>query len=145
MKQVEYLREYDTLFLKNVTLSVDEREYLSRLSKGGTNKPRFNFDELRTGLRFTSSSWVGVIELSSIIIVIYPKFKKKFRAMTDMICFVEGLPFYCQEDVSGGERELAFDELLVHMFLYETKKVLQTGIVKEYVEEEESLRQLRGR
>lgn len=145
MKYVEWISEYSTLSIRNYTLSSDEREYLTRLAKTDTGLARFTFDELKSELRFTSSSWVGVVELRDVIIIICPKFNNKFRALTDMVCFVEGLPFYSHEDVSGREQDLAFDELLAALFLSEVDKLLQTGIVREYLAEEDSLRQLRGR
>jgi 5-methylcytosine-specific restriction enzyme subunit McrC len=149
MKQQVVLSEYsDDLILPEYELSREEREYLTKTSIIHESKPwekRFYFDELKKGLRIKTGSWVGVIELERARIVIQPKFNKGFTSLMDMISFTEELPFYRWQDTTGSMGKTNFLEILVRLFLKEVERVLQVGLVKEYVTEADNLTNLRGR
>lgn len=147
-KSVVYLSEYSECFISDFHLTEDERAYLTMLTEGKNkeaSKVRFAFDELRTGVRFRSYSWVGVIELENLRLVITPKFHRAFQGLIDMICFVEQLPFYDWRDAEAAFGTKDFMELFVRLYLIEVEKLLDIGLIKEYVTEEENLYQMRGR
>ncbi|WP_066174429.1 McrC family protein [Bacillus marinisedimentorum] len=148
MKQQIILREYsDEFHLSDYVLSPDEREYLTKISIIHESRPwerRFYFDELQNGMRIKTQSWVGVIELNDVRIVIQPKFNETFSALTDMILFAEDLPYYQMERTAGDINKTNFLEILIRLFLLETEKILKMGPVKEYVRENENLRNMRG-
>ncbi|MCH6265344.1 McrC family protein [Neobacillus citreus] len=148
MKQQFILSEYADIQIADYELTPDERDYLTRTSIIRDTKPwerRFYFDELKTGLRIKTQSWVGVIELDKMRIVIQPKFNKGFTDLIDMISFIEDLPFYQWEDSLGTLDKSDFLEILVRLFLKEVDQVFQFGIIKEYVTESDNLTNLRGR
>lgn len=149
MKQQVILSEYsDELLLPGYELSWQEREYITKSSIIHESRPwerRFYFDELRSGLRIKTQSWVGVIELDRARIVIQPKFNQGFRSLMDMISFIEDLPYYHWQDTAGTIGHTNPLEILVRLFLKEVEKVLRVGPVKEYVTVSENLANLRGR
>ncbi|MDQ0340526.1 5-methylcytosine-specific restriction enzyme subunit McrC [Caldalkalibacillus uzonensis] len=148
MKQICYLSEYSELHVAGYRLSIAERDYLSRLSataNGQNQEVKLYFDELRTGVRFRSTSWVGVIELEGVRLVITPKFNKGFQSLIDMICFVEQLPFHQWDETEAEWGRHQLMELFVRLYLIELEKLMEIGIVKEYVTEEDNLTRLRGR
>lgn len=149
MEKVEIeISEYSKRIIDGYHLSLEERDYLTTLStidKGESRDYRFHFEELRNGLKITSLSWVGVIELESIRIIIKPKFNNSFKSLIDMICFVEQIPFYEWKDTRAIKGKNNFEELLIRLFITELNKLLNTGIVKDYVDEEDNLRQMKGR
>lgn len=149
MKQQFVLSEYsDEFLLPGYELSREEREYLTKTSIIHESRPwerRFYFDELRSGVRIKTQSWVGVIELEKVRIIIQPKFNKGFTSLIDMISFIEDLPIYQWEDTSGTIDKTNFLEILVRLFLKEVEQVLQLGLVKEYITESDNLTTLRGR
>lgn len=148
MKENFILTEYDKKLLEGYYLTVEEREYLGAMSvveRDGGYEQRFSFQEWRTGLYLTTNSWVGVIELDGVRIAIKPKFNRGFAALVDMICFVQQIPFYAPRETSSETGKSDLMELFVSLFLNELELLLQKGVVKEYVTEEDNLRQLRGR
>ena len=61
-----------------------------------------------------------------------------------MICFVQRIPFYQPRMTSSDIGTSDLMELFISFFLIELEQLLHRGIVKEYVTEEDNLRQLRG-
>lgn len=149
MKPVYVLSEYEkNPLLLDYELSADERDYLTSISMIHPQRPwekRFYVDELRNGLRLQTLNWVGVIELERARIVIQPKFDEGFASLIEMIAFVEDLPFHQWKDTRGVNGKTDFLELLVRFYIRQLESLWNQGLVKEYVEEEENLQQLRGR
>jgi 5-methylcytosine-specific restriction enzyme subunit McrC len=142
------MNEYDDLLIEDYELSLEERTYLQTLQTIKSPKfweKRFTFDELRTGLRIRSQSWVGVIELERIRISIRPKFHNGFRSLLQMISFTEKLPFHMWHQTSADWASNDLMELLVRYFLDQLEQLWHKGLIKDYVTEEDNLKQLRGR
>jgi len=147
MKETFKTSEYSDFQIK-YRLSPQERAYLNSLACKDDNqerKYRFHFEEFHNILRFNTLSWVGVIELESLRIEIRPKFDERFTSLIDLICFVNRLPFHRWQDNQAVYARDDFMELLVQLFLSELDKLIKHGLVKEYVTDEDNLRQLRGR
>ncbi|NLI93029.1 MAG: hypothetical protein GX434_12805 [Peptococcaceae bacterium] len=149
MKKTIILSEYNTELIEGYCLkSEEEKDYLSRMAYEQTNnrrEQRFYFDELTTGLRIQTLSWVGVIELKEIRIIIQPKFNNGFQDLIDVICFINEVPFCRWHDSLTELAKSDFMELFCRLFLQELEKLWQKGLYKEYISEEDNLRQLRGR
>lgn len=142
------ISEYSTLIIEGYDLSDEERECLTRLSfieSDNSRKQRFFFSELKAGLKIETLSWVGVIELSGVRIIVKPKFNNGFKSLIDMICFVEKIPFYKWSDTMAEIGYGDFIELLMRLYIKELDKLIQKGFVKDYIMEEDNLRQMRGR
>ncbi|OWZ84092.1 McrC family protein [Natranaerobius trueperi] len=149
-KDIYEVKEYQELMIYGYQLTSDEREYLQKQSviyQSNETQKRFEFLELKGGVKIKGDSWVGVIELEKVRIIIKPKFNKGFVDLIDMICFSEEIPFYNWKD-SRAEYDKFHDdfiEIYIKLLLFHIKKTMDKGIFKEYVTEEENLRRLRGR
>ncbi|MBL0385682.1 hypothetical protein JJB07_03375 [Tumebacillus sp. ITR2] len=144
-KETVELKEYETSqVLPHKLLTDDDRLFLKELTRY-KDKHRFYFEELKRGFQIRAQSWVGVIELSNLRIQITPKFDRGFSRLVEMLCFLDDIPHHNWRDTSGELDKSDFVELLARMFLQELKKVIQSGIVKEYVTLEDNLNQMRGR
>lgn len=147
MKTLVETSEYSDFQIK-YNLSPRERSYLNGLAckdDGQERAYRFHFEEFHNILKFKTLSWVGVIELESVRIEIRPKFNRGFTSLVDLICFINRLPFHRWHDTEAVYDRDDFMELLVQLFLNELDKIMRHGLVKEYVTDEDNLRQLRGR
>ena len=147
MKKIYKVIEYSTIDI-DYTLNQQERNYMQALSlfeNGSSNNSRFEYFEGNGILQLKTKSWVGIIELDSIRIEIRPKFNEGFSALIDMICFINNLPYYLWHDTKTEYYRDDLIELLVRLYIKELDKLMRHGLFKEYVIEEENLRQLRGR
>lgn len=148
MKEIHNITEYQQKLLEGYQLTAEERDYLTALSvidRGSGLERRFSFQEWRAGLHIETYSWVGVIDMEHVRIIIWPKFNRGFEALVDMICFVQRIPFYQPRKTSSDIGTSDLMELIINLFLIELEQLFHRGIVKEYVNEEDNLRQLRGR
>lgn len=148
MKETVILTEYaDAYTVVDYQLSTSEREYLIDSSTIHKNKPwekRFFFDELTSGLRIKTQSWVGVIELEQIRFVIQPKFNHKFTSLMQMIAFANGIPYTYTQQTLADINHTNILEVLLHLFVNEAEKVIEMGFVKEYQHESDNLINMRG-
>ncbi|MCL6603993.1 MAG: McrC family protein [Paenibacillus sp.] len=141
------MKEFDDRLIEGYELSLDERAYLQSLATIKSPaywEKRFIFDELRTGLRIRSQSWVGVIELERVRISIRPKFDQGFCSLLSMISFTEKLPFYSWHQTSAEWDSNNLMELLVRYFIDQLEQLWHKGLFKDYVTEEDNLKQFRG-
>lgn len=142
------LSEYGETMIEGYELTDEERRYLQKLALIKSEdywEKRFYFDELKGGLRLRATSWVGVIELERVRVSIRPKFNHGFQSLLRMIGFVEKLPFHVWHPTSASWGALDMAELLVRYFLKRLDELWQKGLAKDYVTEEDNLKQLRGR
>ncbi|MFC3885523.1 McrC family protein [Bacillus songklensis] len=136
--------EYSSLVIQEYSLTERDRDYLSRLSLSSKTPP-FSWYELKNGLRFEFSSFIGVLELEAARIVIKPKFNNGFHDVVDMLLFSEDLPVALEHSTKAAYDENSLMETLVRLFVKEVEALLQKGVMKEYMMEEENLSVLRGR
>src|SRR4051794_5694450 len=95
MKNSFVMKEYsEAIYL--IQLTDADRHYIAEAATIHPNKPwekRFFIDELKTGVRVQTTSYVGTIELSHARIIIQPKFSDAFLGVMKMLAFTEGIPF----------------------------------------------------
>lgn len=136
--------EYETLKITDYKLTEKDRQYLTKIILS-SQIPPFQWYELRQGFQIVCTSFVGVIELEGIRIVIKPKFNNGFHGLIEMLLFSEGLPLALEHEASGHYDTNSIMEMLVQIFVKEVDLLLQKGIHREYVTEQENLSLLRGR
>lgn len=146
--KVEYiLSEYSERLIQ-YELTNDERKYLQEISCIHKNTPweqRFYFDELRTGLRIKTTSYVGVIELENIRIIIQPKFDEQFDNVIDMLLFAKGHALWKQVNTTGTVHKNNLFLKFIELFVSEAEDLLQNALKKDYVSKEENLKNVSGR
>ena len=143
MKPVYTMQEWETTHFPH-TLTPDDRQLVERI---GRELGRFNVDELREGVRITSRSWVGVITFEQFIVRIIPKLVGAYQGLVDLIGFTRGIDALRRE---RGVHALATDDSadlfdLIALLLAESaERIIQKGVVHDYVEIESELTVLRG-
>lgn len=139
------LVEWETREVPALELSVEDRVLLRSLRSG--NARRLQIDELRQSLRFTATSWVGVVQLTGFDVRVVPKLVGKDLRLLEMIEFTDGIEalsrFPGVQDLLS-EKSSLFD-LIAAMFVQEAERVLRAGLLADYVEEDAELPVLRGR
>ncbi|MDM5188881.1 hypothetical protein QUF99_16620 [Bacillus sp. DX4.1] len=96
-------------------------------------------------MRFEFFSSVGVLELDSCRIVVKPKFHNGFHDVIQMVLFTEDIPLSIEHDTKGGHDAESLYELLVRLYIKQVEMILERGVTKEYINEENNLNVLRGR
>lgn len=148
MKDEIVLQEYNEHFISGYHLTAQERNYLKEYASIHPNtawEQRFFFDELRDGLRIRTTSYVGIVELERLRIVIQPKFDPTFTKVIDMMLFAQGNAKWSQLQTVGSSGHNNLFILLVTRFIEETELLFRKGLKKDYIEEEDNLRHVRGR
>lgn len=139
------LVEWQTRDVPTLQLSGEDRAFLRSLCSG--NARRLQVDELRQGLRFTATSWVGVVRLTGFEVRVVPKLVGRDLRLLEMLEFTDGIEALSR--LPGvhellSEKSHLFD-LIAAMFVQEAERVLRAGLLADYVEEEDELPVLRGR
>ena len=148
MKDEIILQEYNEHFIPGYHLTEQERNNLKEYACIHRNKPweqRFFVDELRDGLRIKTTSYVGIIELERLRILIQPKFDPTFTQVIDMMLFAQGHAKWSEQQTIGNAGHNNLFILLASRFLKETELLLRKGLKKDYVQEENNVRHVRGR
>lgn len=146
MKSKHIIKEYSTLELP-IKLSDDDRVYLQKAASINENTPgekRFYIDELKSGVRFKSVSYVGTIELSSCTIQIQPKFNEGFYDVMRMLAFAEQMPFAFVRDSKADLFKSSLFILFAEQFI-SLCEPLKMKLKKEYITYSEDLKNVRGR
>lgn len=139
------LAEWQTREVPDLQLTGEDRALLRALCS--SNARRLQIDELRQGLRFTTTSWVGVVRLTGFEIRVVPKLVGKELRLLEMLELTDGIE--ALRRLPGvhellSEKSHLFD-LIAAMFVQEVERVLRAGLLADYVEEEDELPVLRGR
>src|SRR5690606_19593817 len=130
---------------EEVSLTAADRELVKRIGEGGDR--RLQIDELRTGIRIQTRSWIGVVRLESVEIRIAPKLAGDHLGLVRLLEVVSSLDRLQRLD-GDPSIEAAGDnllDLLSLLFAEATEKVLRRGILSGYQEYEEDLAVVRGR
>jgi len=141
------LREWRQCFLPDRHLSSSARILADELrtAEGG----RLIVDDLHDGLRITTRAWVGVVRLDDLEIRVVPKLAgKDHDALIDMIEFTRGLETLARTrtgvrslDASGA----GLFDLIALLFSEEAERIIDGGLVADYLEHEDALPLVRGR
>ena len=137
------LREWDTRELGEHPLTAADRRLLAELASDG----RVLSDDLRTGLRVRTRSWVGVVRLSSVEIRIMPKLLGPSTWLVAMLDFAGGVDTL--QRLAQNQTVDASGDNLLELFTLLLCDAAQTlwdgGLLADYVEVEEDLPLVRGR
>jgi 5-methylcytosine-specific restriction enzyme subunit McrC len=139
------MAEWKTEVIPGVGLSEADRRLATELAQGEGG--RLIVDELRSGVRVTAKSWVGVVRFERFEIRVVPKLAGGNFGILRMIEFATGLSALRR---NSGVRKLdtqganLFD--LVALLLAEhCEYLVRGGLLSDYVEVEDELTAVRGR
>jgi 5-methylcytosine-specific restriction enzyme subunit McrC len=141
------LREWRQCLVPDRELSPAARAVAADLRSA--EEGRLIIDELRDGLRITSKAWVGVVRLDDLEIRVVPKLAgKDHRALIDMIELTRGLDVLAR--ARSGIRSLdtagaGLFDLIALLFAEEAERLINGGLIADYLEHEDALPLVRGR
>jgi 5-methylcytosine-specific restriction enzyme subunit McrC len=143
-RDVVELREWESVARPDCDLVSDRDRRLANQLRGDQ---RLVVDELRQGLRLTATSWVGVVRFDQFEARVVPKLAGGPLGLIEMVVFAAGLNTLRR---FPGLRELATEEralldLIALLFAEATSRVLQVGLLRDYVAREDDLAVVRGR
>ena len=126
------------------TLTPDDRALLAQVNDSG----RLQIDELRQCLRVRAFAWVGVVRFSGCEIHVRPKLSGDNLGLVELLDYAHGLDMLRRiegPDFAAKVQDVYLLDLLVLLFVEETERLLQRGLLADYVETEDDLAVLRGR
>lgn len=139
------LPEWKTEVFEGVRLTSEDRAFVDKLST--TTDNRIQIEELLSGLRVQTRSWVGVVRLPTVEIRIVPKVTGDHIGLVRLLEYASGLGALWRP---GGSATLQAEgdsllELIVLLFVEASERVLRRGLLSGYVEREDDLTMARGR
>lgn len=146
MKNSYVMKEYSEAIYP-IQLSEEDRQYIMKAATIHPNTPwdkRFFLDELKSGVRIQTISYVGTIELSNCRIIVQPKFSDAFKGVMKMLAFTEELPFSMTTESSANHEKNDLFILFARQFMKLAEKIL-LQLKKDYVSYTEDLTNVRGR
>lgn len=135
------LAEWRTQDIPGVSLSDLDRQIAARLNG-------IKIDELRSGIRISTTSWVGIVRFETFEIHVSPKLAGDNSGLIDMISFTHGLDALKRLQ---AVRELLLEpsthllDLVALLFAETCEQILREGFLHDYVELEHDLPVVRGR
>lgn len=146
MQQID-LAEWQETLVPDVTLSDRDRKLVARVS-GDEKQGRVDIDELRTGVRIRAKSWVGVLCFEQVTVRIVPKLAGGNLGLLDMLAYTSGLKALrrnrSRRTLQSGNRDSLFDFIAL-LLADATERIVQQGLLHDYVLQEADLPVLRGR
>ena len=139
------LGEWQSRVIEGETLTAADQQLKQNLEAG--EEGRLLVDELRTGVRITARSWVGVVRFERFEVRVVPKLAGDNLGLVEMIEFATGLDALRRASSArtlNAEGAGLFD-LLALLFAEAVEVILRGGILADYVEREDELLVLRGR
>jgi 5-methylcytosine-specific restriction enzyme subunit McrC len=139
------LSEWKTKELPGVTLSDQDRKLAAQL---GGERGRVDVDELRTGVRVKAYSWVGIVRFENFEVHILPKLAGDNLKLVEMLAFTSGIDALRR---NIGARQLRPEhsdhllDLLALLLAQACERIVASGLLHDYVEQETDLPVLRGR
>jgi 5-methylcytosine-specific restriction enzyme subunit McrC len=136
------LREWETQE-HGIILSEQDRDLARHLRAD----QRIVVDELRTGVRISATSWVGLVRFDAVDVRVIPKLAGGNIGLVQMVEVATGLSALHR---LPAVRPLLTDDsglldLIALLFVEATDAVLRGGLFRDYLEREEELSVLRGR
>ncbi len=129
-------KEYDGLFLQ------DDR--VRKMAGLLTESRMLEVFELRQGLLFQATSYVGRVRLGTIQVTIRPKIRGVF--FLNLLCYAYGLRnLRLYSPAWYSTRPDSFQEILIHQLAEEAGELLSRGLYRRYVRNESNLASPRGR
>jgi 5-methylcytosine-specific restriction enzyme subunit McrC len=139
------MSEWQTCHLDGMALRQEDRRLADSLA--GAAYGRLGIDELRTGLRITARSWVGVVRFSEFELRVVPKLAGGDVGLLRLVDFANGLNALDRHPaVHTFESQGASLFDLVALLLAEScEHIARSGLLADYRELEEDLPVVRGR
>lgn len=141
------LTEWQGVFCADLVLADTDRQLAETL--GNVEGGRLWIDELRTGIRITASSWVGVVRFENFEIRIAPKLAGGNLGLIEMLEFTSGLDtlrrFKSIRNLNLLKDNDSLLDLIALLFVEACKIVVRAGILADYVEREDEVPYVRGR
>ena len=142
------LQEWETRSVLDVNLLPGDEALLETLARGDGTEVRLQSRWLHDGtLRLQSRSWVGVVRVAGLEIRIVPKLAGSSDGVARMLEFTQrGEAIHrltSSQFVEVGEPNLV--DLICWLLAEEAARILQLGVLSDYVEREETISALRGR
>lgn len=139
------VEEWQPRVIEGVSLSPAERLFANRLASGQNG--RLIIDELKTGVRVTATSWVGVVRFEGFEIRVIPKMAGENLGLAKLIDYVNDLGILRRIkgahtlDSTGS----SLLDLLALLFAEACESIVGNGLLSDYVEREGDLAAVRGR
>ncbi len=139
------LSEWQSIHLAGKALSDEDRHLVERLSN--ETDSRLGIDELRTGLRISARSWVGVVRFSSFELQVVPKLVGQHLDLLKLIDFATGLECLSRYPaVHTFEAEgTSLLDLIALLLAEACERLVRGGLLADYREVEDDLPVVRGR
>ncbi len=139
------LGEWQSRLIDGETLTPTDQQLKQNLEAG--EEGRLVVDELRSGVRITARSWVGVVRFERFEVRVVPKLAGDELGLVEMIEFATGLDALRR---ASSARTLHAEgaglvDLLALLLAEAAEAILRGGILADYVEREDELLVLRGR
>ncbi|HEY9285130.1 MAG TPA: hypothetical protein VIP46_16880 [Pyrinomonadaceae bacterium] len=139
------LAEWTRREAEGVRLSEADRRLAGELSAGGTG--RLVVEELRSGVRVSATSWVGVVRFERFEVRVVPKLVGGDLGLVEMVEFAMGLDALRRipgvRTLSAEGRSLL--DLVALLLAEECERIARGGLLADYVEAEDELPAVRGR
>jgi 5-methylcytosine-specific restriction enzyme subunit McrC len=140
------LSEWQTATLPDLALSAADRKLVAELTGGQGG--RLDIDELRQGIRVRARSWVGVVRFQNFEVRITPKLAGGNARLVDMLRLTSGLDALRRNRSRRYlqvEQSIHLFDLIALLFAEACERIVQGGLLHDYVERESDLPVLRGR
>lgn len=139
------LAEWQSQVIPGQVLTAADHRLKESLEAG--EEGRLVVEELRAGVRVTARSWVGVVRFERFTVRVAPKLAGDSIGLVRMIEFATGLDALRR---SAGVRSLSTDgagllDLMALLLAEATERILQGGLLADYLECEEEIAVIRGR
>jgi 5-methylcytosine-specific restriction enzyme subunit McrC len=139
-----HLREWEERLL-HIELTPADRVSIHQFNKSGSTGIRI--EELRDSVRIQTTSSIGVVRLDSIEIRVEPKLAGDNIRVVEMLEVTTGIDllrrYEKSHELQAEEKNLF--ELLVLLLVSETERLIRSGLLSNYHEEEGLLPVIRGR
>ncbi len=142
-KCVVELSEWEERLIPAI-LTPSDRHLAEQLSTAG----RLVVEELTTGFRIRSQSWVGLISFERFDLRVVPKLKDGNTRLVQMLALTGGIKAAWQNEAVRtlqAERVSDLLDLLLLLLVRESERILAGGVLHDYIEREEALHVVRGR
>ncbi len=148
VKTVE-LVEWQTIVVPDLELTQADKTWLAKQVETEKVKRFCQFEELKAGLKITTTSWVGVLHLERLRIVVRPKLAGDNLRVMQMLEFTMGLQGLHRLTLPnklqmGQDQDNLFD-LLALLLVEECIQVVKAGLLSDYIQRENTLMVVRGR
>lgn len=145
MLRVVSLAEWSSEVIPDLALSAEDRRMVDKLDEAG--RSRLRIEELRKGLRITSSSWVGVVRLSQLEIRVVPKLAGEQVGLVRLIEFTTGLDALRRTPAvrTLDDQGASLLDLIALLFAEAAEGVARRGLIGDYIEQQDELPAVRGR